>query len=157
MTKKLNFKIQNENKLKQEIENLKNEIKKFNKLFSDNAINDENTNLEEEDYDEYVEENEDIEEHDSENSEKEEEEEEEEEEKRKEEDKIEENEIKNLFSFETNKKIHFEKIINDIIIKDLFEVEESKQKSVNYNNKLIKQSKDYSINIEKLLKNYKLI
>ena len=134
----------------------KNEIKKFNKLFSDNAINDENTNLEEEDYDEYVEENEDIEEHDSENSEKEEEE-EEEEEKRKEEDKIEENEIKNLFSFETNKKIHFEKIINDIIIKDLFEVEESKQKSVNYNNKLIKQSKDYSINIEKLLKNYKLI
>ncbi len=44
MTKKLNFKIQNENKLKQEIENLKNEIKLLKQQVTKNNISNYNSN-----------------------------------------------------------------------------------------------------------------
>jgi hypothetical protein len=44
LTKKLNFKIQNENKLKQEIENLKNEIKLLKQQVTKNNISNYNSN-----------------------------------------------------------------------------------------------------------------
>ena len=148
----------------------KTEIEKFNKLFLDNPKNDGCSNLEEEDYDEYVEEDEDIEENDSQNSEIEEdedkdkyEEEEEEEENEEEEKKIKKNEIidedKNEDDdiFEIKESIHFEPIINNEIIKDLIEIKEKKRKFIDYNNKLLEQSKDYSNNLEIILKAHKLI
>jgi hypothetical protein len=133
----------------------KNETQKFNNMFLDSPRNDDSTNLEEEDFDEYVEE-EDIED-DSENEEEEDKDEyEEETEKNNDKNKIDED-IDYKENLEIKENIIFEQIINNEIIKDLFEQNEIKQKNVKYNNNLLKQSKDYSYNLEKLLKEYNLI
>ena len=134
----------------------KNEIKRFNNLFLDSPRNDDFSNLEDEDFDDYVEE-EDIEEKDSNNEEDE------------DKDEYEENVEKNIKSeiidedndykenLEIKENIIFELIINNEIMKDLFEQKEKKQDQVKYNNKLLKESKDYANNLEKLLKEHHLI
>ena len=134
----------------------KNEIQRFNNLFLDSPRSDDSLNLEEEDFDDYVEE-EDIEEKDSNNEEDE------------DKDEYEENVEKNIKSeiidedidckenLEIKENIFFDLIINNEIIKDLFEQNDKKQEQVKYNNKLLKESKDYSNNLEKLLKEHHLI
>ena len=137
----------------------KNEIKKFNISFLDNPNNAENLFFEEEDFDDYVEEEE-IEENepDKNNIEEEDNDEYEEEEEKKEEyeiyDKEENASDKNL---EIKENIHIEHMLNNDIIKDLFELKGNIEQNVKYFNKLLEESEEYSNKLEKILKSYKLI
>ena len=142
----------------------KAEIKKFNKLFLDNTNNndDDKTNFEEEYFGEYIDENEDLEENDSDVEEEEDKDENEEEEKEK---KRLKNEINdkdiddNERVFEIKEKINFQQIINNEIIHDLFELEQNdkREKCIKYNNQLLKESKDHSNNLERILRKHKII
>ena len=58
---------------------------------------------------------------------------------------------------EDEEKIKFVPLINNIVINKLFELYENKQKIINFNNDLLKQSIEYSNNLEKFLKENKLI
>ena len=139
----------------------KNDINKFNSLFSSNKITiDENIILENEDYDDFVEEIENDE--FFEKSEPEEEDEYAEEDDEDENGKnIKKKEIENDNNInienENEEKIVFPIIINNEIIKKLFELYENKQKNVKYNNLLLKESREYSNNIEKFLKEHNLL
>ena len=139
----------------------KNDINKFNILFSNNKITiDENIILENEDYDDFVEEIENDE--FFEKSEPEEEDEYAEEDDEDENGKnIKKKEIENDNNInienENEEKIVFPIIINNEIIKKLFELYENKQKNVKYNNLLLKESREYSYNLEKFLKEHNLL
>ena len=139
----------------------KNDINKFNSLFSSNKITiDENIILENEDYDDFVEEIENDE--FFEKSEPEEEDEYAEEDDEDENGKnIKKKEIENDNNInienENEEKIVFPIIINNEIIKKLFELYENKQKNVKYNNLLLKESREYSNNLEKFLKEHNLL
>ena len=139
----------------------KNDINKFNILFSNNKITiDENIILENEDYDDFVEEIENDE--FFEKSEPEEEDEYAEEDDEDENGKnIKKKEIENDNNInienENEEKIVFPIIINNEIIKKLFELYENKQKNVKYNNLLLKESREYSNNLEKFLKEHNLL
>ena len=139
----------------------KNDINKFNILFSSNKITiDENIILENEDYDDFVEEIENDE--FFEKSEPEEEDEYAEEDDEDENGKnIKKKEIENDNNInienENEEKIVFPIIINNEIIKKLFELYENKQKNVKYNNLLLKESREYSNNLEKFLKEHNLL
>ena len=56
-----------------------------------------------------------------------------------------------------NDKISFIPLINNQVIKKMFEIYENKQKIISVNNQLLKDSMEYSSNLEKFLKNHKLI
>ena len=56
-----------------------------------------------------------------------------------------------------DEKIKFVPLINNQVIKKLFELYENKQKTINNNNQLLKESMEYSNNLDKFLKNLKLI
>ena len=137
----------------------KSEIQHFNNLFLDNPKSEESTNIEDEDYDEYVEEEEDIEEKDSEKEEEEDADEyaEEEEEKKEKNEIIEEDNEDKEKNLEIKENINFQQLINNEIIQKLFQQNKKKEKNVKYNNQLLVQSKEYSNNLEKLLKEHKLI
>ena len=134
----------------------KNEIQRFNNLFLDFPRNDDSTNLEDEDFDDYVEEEE-IEEKDSNNEEDEDNDEYEEIEEKNGKNEIIDEDIDCKDNIIIKEKIIFEQIISNEIIKNLFIQNETKQKNVIYNNKLLKDSKDYSNNLEKILKEKHLI
>jgi hypothetical protein len=144
----------------------KEEIQKFNNLFTKEKINfNINKYDDEEDYDNYEEENEDgvgdLEEKDlEENYEEDEyaEEEEEEEEIKKDKKEMNGNNRYNEDKFNNkDEKIKFVPLINNQVIKKLFELYENKQKTINNNNQLLKESMEYSNNLDKFLKNLKLI
>ena len=56
-----------------------------------------------------------------------------------------------------DEKIKFIPLINNQVIKKIFEINENKQKIINYNNQLLKESMEYSNNLEKLFKEHKLL
>ena len=64
---------------------------------------------------------------------------------------------KNIKSNDNDEKINFVNLINSKIIKKLTELNENKQKTINFNNDLLEQSLEYSYYLEKLLKENKLI
>ena len=139
----------------------KSEIQKFNNIYLENQNN--KINIEDEDFDEYIEEDEDLEEKDFENTEVEEEEdndkyqEEEEEEKKMKNEIIDEDLDENEQILEIKENINFQQITNNEIIQDLFEQNKKRNDVINYNNRLLKESKDYSKYLEKILKEQKLI
>ena len=143
----------------------KEEIQKFNNLFTKEKINFNMNNYDdEEDYDNYEEENEDgvgdLEEKDLEENYEEDEyaEEEEEEEIKKDKKEMNGNNRYNEDKFNNkDEKIKFVPLINNQVIKKLFELYENKQKTINNNNQLLKESMEYSNNLDKFLKNLKLI
>ena len=143
----------------------KEEIQKFNNLFTKEKINfNINKYDDEEDYDNYEEENEDgvgdLEEKDLEENYEEDEydEEEEEEEIKKDKKEMNGNNRYNEDKFiNKDEKIKFIPLINNQVIKKLFELYENKQKTINNNNQLLKESMEYSNNLDKFLKNLKLI
>ena len=146
----------------------KEDIQKFNNLFSKGKVIFNNTYFEDEEYDNYEEENEegggDSEEKDLEEKYEEDEyaeEEEEEEEIKKQIKNI--NEISRINGNSEEKfsnkedKIKFIPLINNQVIKKIFEINENKQKIINNNNQLLKESMEYSNNLEEFLKSHNLI
>ena len=127
----------------------KNEIEKFNKLFLNNNINEENINeIESEDEDKFIEESEN-------------------ENKCKEGDEY-VKDVKDNISDEDEKinvneniirerKRFFPNIISNVIIKKLFEQKNNKDKNIKYNNLLLKESNEYKQNLEIFLKEHKIL
>lgn len=143
----------------------KNDIIKFNSIFSENEIcTDISLNLEEEDYDEYEEEKE-----ENTGMEKSENLEEEEDEDQYEEDNIKnfdentehketsEDDSENDDIYEIKESVNFEHILNKEIMKKLFELHDNKENNVKSNNIFIMKSKEYSIGLEKFLEEHNLI
>ena len=58
---------------------------------------------------------------------------------------------------ENDEKIKFVPLINSIVINKLFELYENKRSIINFNNELLNKSIDYSNNLEKFLKENKLM
>ena len=135
------------------------EIQKFNDLFTIEKININPNNIDEEDDDKFVEETEKSSESEEEKKEKDFEDNYEEDEYAEEEEEenyeIAEENMNN--KSEDDEKIKFVPLINNIVINKLFELYENKQKIINFNNDLLKQSVEYSNNLEKFLKENKLI
>ncbi len=141
------------------------EIQKFNALFTKEKINSNINYYNDEEYDNYMEENEedevcepegkDLEDNyeDDEYAEEEEEEEEKKEKKFKDDNK---GIIDEKFIIK-EEKIKFTPLINNQVIKKLIELYENKQKIINSNNQLLKESKEYSNKLETTLKEHKLI
>ena len=148
-----------------------NDIFKFDSIFIKNFNKDNDMiNIEEEDLDEYVEEQEDNNDNINNNNNEsnfsvksEYEVEEEEDEDQYEEDIIDEddNETKEVSEeyniTNINNRYKFENIINNEILKKLFELYENKQNNLKLNNDFILQSKEYSTELENFLKSHNLI
>ena len=154
------YKKYNKNE-KQKISIDKNEMKKFNILFLDNPENAENIILEDEDFDDYVEE-ENIEEEDDSNKNNIEEEdndeyEEEEEEKKEDYEIYDKDKDETEQNMEIKEYINFEQMLNNDIIKDLLELDGNKQNNVKYYDNFLEESKNYCDKLENLLKSHKLI
>ena len=163
------FQKSKRNTEKKKIKLDKEDIQKFNDLFIKEKINSNINFYDDEEYDNYEEENEDcigkgdIEGKDLEENYEEDEyaEEEEEEEEKKSLKKKEINgytkntEERNINN--KNEKLKFMPLINNQVIKKLFEINENKQKIINNNNQLLKESIDYSNYLEKLLKEHQLL
>jgi hypothetical protein len=142
------------------------QIQKFNALFTKEKINSNINYFDDEEYDNYEEENEeeergwDPEGKDLEtNYEKDEYAEEEEEEEEKKEKKV-NDDIKGIIDEKfiiKEEKIKFIPLINNQVIKKIFEINDNKQMIINNNNQLLKDSKDYSRKLEKTLKDHKLL
>ena len=137
------------------------EIQKFNNLFSPEKMNLNQNNFDEEEDDKWVEESE----HSSENEEEERkekdfednyEEDEYAEEEEEENYEIAEENVNNN-KLENDEKIKFVPLINSIVINKLFELYENKRSIINFNNELLNKSIDYSNNLEKFLKENKLM
>ena len=138
------------------------DIEKFNSFFTKEKINNNNTNiLDEEEFDDYEEECKDgwidPEGKDLEDNYEDDEYAEEELEKEKK-GKI-NNEDNNLDGQNINKeeKYKFKLLISQQVLNKFFELYENKQKNIIYNNQLLKESMDYSSKLEKFLKTHKLI
>ena len=54
-------------------------------------------------------------------------------------------------------KIKFTKLVNDEVIKKIFDLYENKQKTISNNNQLLKESIEYSNKLNKFLKSLRLI
>ena len=137
------------------------EIQKFNNLFSPEKMNLNQNNFDEEEDDKWVEESE----HSSENEEEERkekdfednyEEDEYAEEEEEENYEIAEENVNNN-KLENDEKIKFVPLINSMVINKLFELYENKRQIINFNNDLLNKSIEYSNNLEKFLKENKLI
>ena len=142
----------------------KEEIIKFNKLFTDEKTSFNINYHDEEEYDNFEDENEegegglDLEEKDLEDAYEEDEyaeEEEEEDNYKREMNGISKYNEKKLIN--KDEKIKFIKLANNQVIKKIFELYENKQKTINDNNQLLKESLDYSNKLNKFLKSLKLI
>ena len=142
------------------------QIQKFNALFTKEKINSNINYFDEEEYDNYEEENEEEERHwdpegkDFETNYEEDEYAEEEEEEEEKKEKTINDDIKGIIDEKfiiKEEKIKFIPLINNQVIKKIFELYDNKQKIINDNNQLLKDSKDYSKQLEKKLKDYKLI
>ena len=141
----------------------KEDIQKFNSLFKDDKINNDINYFDDEEFDLYQEENEDgsidFEDRDFEDNYEEDEyaeEEEEDEEKNGEKREIKDEDFK-ISIVNIDEKIKFTPLINKQVIKILFELNENKQNTINNNNQIFKDSKEYSDGLEKFLKDHKLI
>ena len=141
----------------------KEDIQKFNSLFKDDKINNDINYFDDEEFDLYQEENEDgsidFEDRDFEDNYEEDEyaeEEEEDEEKNGEKREIKDEDFK-ISIVNIDEKIKFTPLINKQVIKKLFELNENKQNTINNNNQIFKDSKEYSDGLEKFLKDHKLI
>ena len=153
-----NSKIYNINNLtnKQRIKIKKEDITKFNNLFNTNKSNNDKKYFDDEEYDQYEEDNEggglsSSEKDDEDNYEDDEYVDEEEEEK--------EDIDENGKSQKTNKDetIKFTPLINNQIIKKIFEIYENRQEVINSNNQLTIESMNYSNELGKFLKLHKII
>ena len=151
-------KIKNKKKLKITIE----EIHKFNDLFISEKINSNLNPFDEEENDKCVEDSEkssDIEEEKFEKNFEDDYEEDEYAEKEEEESYEFAEDIKNEEDKLEDKddKINFVPLINSEVLNKLLEIYDNKENIINFNNELLKKSTDYSYNLEKLLKENKLI
>jgi hypothetical protein len=135
----------------------KTDIQKFNNLFLENPRNDDRKNIEEEDYDEYVEEPENLEEIEFDKEEEEDEDEFAEEDEEENKNAIDEDADENQENLEIKENIVFKYLINNEIMNKLNEQNKKTQENVKYNNKLLNESKKYSDDLQKTLKDYKLI
>ena len=156
------LKISKKNKDKKRINISLDEIKKFNNLFTTEKIIKNINQIEEEENDKFVEESEKSSESEEEKKEKNMEENYEEDEYAEEEEEenyeiAEEKNSKNEKINGINEKINFVPLINNKVIKILFELYENKKNIINFNNELFEKSRDYSNNLEKFLKENKLI
>ena len=156
------LKISKKNKDKKRINISLEEIKKFNNLFTTEKIIKNLNHIEEEENDKFVEESEKSSESEEEKKEKNMEDNYEEDEYAEEEEEenyeiAEEKNLKNEGINNINEKINFVPLINDKVIKKLFELYENKKNIINFNNELFEKSRDYSNNLEKFLKENKLI
>ena len=136
------------------------EIDKFNNLFYIDKDRPNINNIEEEEYDKYIKESENSSEYEEEKIEKTIEDEMEEDEYAEEEDEenyevAEEKKEKNQSNEFEN--LGFIPLINNKIIKILYELIENKEKTIKFNDDLLKKSLEYSNNLNKLLKENKLI
>ena len=136
------------------------EIQKFNNLFSPEKMNLNQNNFDEEEDDKWVEESEQSSENEEERKEKDFEDNYEEDEYAEEEEEenyeIAEENVNNN-KLENDEKIKFVPLINSIVINKLFELYENKRSIINFNNELLNKSIDYSNNLEKFLKENKLM
>ena len=128
-------------------------IKNFNNLFSENKSNNDKDSFDDEEYDQYEEENmggglNSIEKDIEENYEEDEYIDEEEDEK----EVIDEDAKANK-----EEKIKYIPLINNRVIKKIFELYENRQEVIKNNNQLIKESMNYSNELDKFLKEHKLI
>ena len=143
----------------------KEDIIKFNNLFIDEKVNININYHDEEEYDKYEDENEerdgagDPEEKDLEDNYEEDEYAEEEEEEDNEYNKEVNGANKHNEDKLINKeeKIKFTKLVNNEVIKKIFDLYENKQKTISNNNQLLKESIEYSNKLSKFLKSLKLI
>ena len=135
----------------------KTDIQKFNNLFLDDPSNVDQKDFEEEDYDEYVEEPENLEEIKFDKEEEEDEDEFAEEDEEENKNAIDEDADDNKEKLEIKENIVFKYLINKEIMDKLNEQNKKTQENVKYNNKLLNESKKYSDNLQKTLKDYKLI
>ena len=150
------------NKNNYNLKNIKIEktaIQKFNNLFLENPRNDDRNDFEEEeeDYDEYVEEPENLEEIEFSKEEEEDEDEFAEEDEEENKNAIDEDVDENQENLEIKENIVFKDLINNEIMDKLNEQNKKTQENVKYNNKLLNESKKYSDDLQKTLKDYKLI
>ena len=136
------------------------EIQKFNNLFCPEKMNLNQNNLDEEEDDKWVEESEQSSENEEERKEKDFEDNYEEDEYAEEEEEenyeITEENVNNN-KLENDEKIKFVPLINSVVINKLFELYENKRSIINFNNELLNKSIDYSNNLEKFLKENKLM
>ena len=156
------LKISQKNKDKKRINISLDEIKKFNNLFTTEKIIKNINQIEEEENDKFVEESEKSSESEEEKKEKNMEDNYEEDEYAEEEEEenyeiAEEKNSKNEKINGINEKINFVPLINNKVIKKLFDLYENKKNIINFNNELFEKSRDYSNNLEKFLKENKLI
>ena len=156
------LKISKKNKDKKRINISLDEIKKFNNLFTTEKIIKNINQIEEEENDKFVEESEKSSESEEEKKEKNMEDNYEEDEYAEEEEEenyeiAEEKNSKNEKINGINEKINFVPLINNKVIKKLFDLYENKKNIINFNNELFEKSRDYSNNLEKFLKENKLI
>ena len=135
----------------------KTDIQKFNNLFLENPRNDDRKDIEEEDYDEYIEEPENLEEIEFDKEEEEDEDEFAEEDEEENKNAIDEDADENKGNLEIKENIVFKDLINNEIMDKLNEQNKKTQENVKYNNKLLSESKKYSDDLQKTLKDYKLI
>ena len=156
------MKISKKSKDKKRLNISLEEIKKFNNLFTTEKKIKNLNHIEEEENDKYVEESEKSSESEEKKKEKNMEDNYEEDEyaEEEEEENYEIAEEKNLKNGKINnkkEKVNFVPLINSIVIKKLFELYENKKNIINFNNELFEKSREYSNNLEKFLKENKLI
>ena len=137
------------------------EIQKFNNLFCPEKMNLNQNNFDEEEDDKWVEESEQSSENEEEERKEKDFEDNYEEDEYAEEEEEENYEIAeenvNNNKLENDEKIKFVPLINSIVINKLFELYENKRSIINFNNELLNKSIDYSNNLEKFLKENKLM
>ena len=156
------MKISKKSKDKKRLNISLEEIKKFNNLFTTEKKIKNLNHIEEEENDKFVEESEKSSESEEKKKEKNMEDNYEEDEYAEEEEEenyeiAEEKNLKNGKINNINEKVNFVPLINSIVIKKLFELYENKKNIINFNNELFEKSREYSNNLEKFLKENKLI
>ena len=156
------MKISKKSKDKKRLNISLEEIKKFNNLFTTEKKIKNLNHIEEEENDKFEEESEKSSESEEKKKEKNMEDNYEEDEYAEEEEEenyeiAEEKNLKNEKINNINEKVNFVPLINSIVIKKLFELYENKKNIINFNNELFEKSREYSNNLEKFLKENKLI
>lgn len=148
-----NSKIYNKNNLtnKKTIKIEKENIKKFNNLFNLSKSANDKKYFDDEEYDQYEEENEELS-----STEKDTEENYEEDEYVDEEEEIIDEDVK-VNKANKEEKIKFMPLINNQVIKKIFEIYEKRQEIIKSNNQLTIESMNYSNELDKFLKFHKLI
>ena len=138
----------------------KEDILKFNNLFKDSKLSNDINYFDDEEFDVYEEESEDVlnfEEKDFEDNYEEDEYAEEEEEEKKVIPREIIDEDAKMVIINKDSNLKFTPLINNNVIKKIFEIYDNKQKIIDDNIQLLKISKDYFMTLENFLKTHKLI